>query len=722
MDPCGLLHLYLQINKQNEEPFQDTKLLTSSNPYMTLYIKVISGSNIPAADESGLCDPFCVLELSGRKDQKKTEVKKQTLNPVWNQEFQFQILSYNTDIFSISLYDYDKYSKNDLLGKWTKNIISIKPGLVYEESINAGGVILIKYQLAMPNQPKWEGNEYQPMILNIRAIEAKEFPNNSGKTDAYLELFFKDDINKLRTRTLNDTLTPQWFQEFKFYITDMNEPLFVKLWDENNLMKNSPLSQTVIDLNQFKLNYIYNEWYNMSPLGSYKTGGKVRLEIQITEYNKKEAPFVGPYNPLPPLPISNTKMLFNIKIIKAKNIQAMDNNGSSDPYCKLEFIGLPESIKKTRIIENSLNPFWDEFFQFEIKSLHDIFQISLIDYDKITKDDIISYYTFDLSKCEYGVTFEEEISLIPAKSTIYNPGSMSIVYQITKPGQQIFSNEKFNVDKLTCYLESVQNISLQGKEYYCEVKTVDSYKSQISKVFMDGILMETFDILMRKEQQETLEIILYQHELKGEYKFPKEIKHIYYPIQELGQKCIEGITFTLVLNQPKEIFALPPPIIFPKRYIHIFVDCCQNLPAKDKNGKSDPFVKVSLNKKEKERYINRTRVVLKELNPIFKHTFHIPLYSLRDDIVYIEVYDYDKISQCDLIEKIEFKISDLNYGIVKDDWYRIKTGKIHLIIHVSDSDKPAFVSIPFTPLYLNIKMIEIQDNTTKVKNVAVHMK
>ena len=41
------------------------------------------------------------------------------------------------------------------------------------------------------------------MILNIKVIEAKEFPNNTGKTDAYVELFFKDDLKKIRTRTLD---------------------------------------------------------------------------------------------------------------------------------------------------------------------------------------------------------------------------------------------------------------------------------------------------------------------------------------------------------------------------------------------------------------------------------------------------------------------------------------------------------------------------------------
>ena len=65
------------------------------------------------------------------------------------------------------------------------------------------------------------------------------------------------------------------------------------------------------------------------------------------------------------------------------------------------------------------------------------------------------------------------------------------------------------VDKLTCYLESISDIP-KGNEYYWIVKTIDSYKYQTSKVFLNGILMETFDILMRKDQQEILELI-YHH-------------------------------------------------------------------------------------------------------------------------------------------------------------------------------------------------------------------
>ena len=55
--------------------FQDIKLLSACNPYMILYIKIISGSEIPVADESGLSDHFCVSWLQDRKSEKKIQLK-----------------------------------------------------------------------------------------------------------------------------------------------------------------------------------------------------------------------------------------------------------------------------------------------------------------------------------------------------------------------------------------------------------------------------------------------------------------------------------------------------------------------------------------------------------------------------------------------------------------------------------------------------------------------
>ena len=47
-------------------------------------------------------------------------------------------------MFILSLYDYDKFSKNDYLGEWRKYIKDLKSDVVVEEEIKAGGLIKVK--------------------------------------------------------------------------------------------------------------------------------------------------------------------------------------------------------------------------------------------------------------------------------------------------------------------------------------------------------------------------------------------------------------------------------------------------------------------------------------------------------------------------------------------------------------------------------------------------
>ena len=190
MQPNGNIHLFLQITKKNIDPFKDINLSSIFNSYMTFYIKVINGKEVLFADSTGLSDPFCVIELKGRKDKNQTIIKNSTLTLVWNQGFQFRIFSYNTDVFNLTLYDYDKYAKNNKLGEWTILIKDMNIGEVVDKNIRAGGLIHVIYQLTRANQYKWNNIVSRLLSLHIKVIEAKEFPNISGKTDPYLEFFF----------------------------------------------------------------------------------------------------------------------------------------------------------------------------------------------------------------------------------------------------------------------------------------------------------------------------------------------------------------------------------------------------------------------------------------------------------------------------------------------------------------------------------------------------
>uniref|UniRef100_W5LKT0 Rabphilin 3A homolog (mouse), a n=1 Tax=Astyanax mexicanus TaxID=7994 RepID=W5LKT0_ASTMX len=71
-------------------------------------------------DSNGYSDPFvkCLKPDMGKKAKNKTQIKKKTLNPEYNEEFSYEIkhgeLAKKT--LDISVWDYDMGKSNDFIG------------------------------------------------------------------------------------------------------------------------------------------------------------------------------------------------------------------------------------------------------------------------------------------------------------------------------------------------------------------------------------------------------------------------------------------------------------------------------------------------------------------------------------------------------------------------------------------------------------------------------
>jgi Ca2+-dependent lipid-binding protein len=61
-----------------------------SDSHNQLRVKVVEAKDL----SGGLCDPYCIVTLE--KNQVKTKVIKKTLNPVWDEEFLFDITTEST--------------------------------------------------------------------------------------------------------------------------------------------------------------------------------------------------------------------------------------------------------------------------------------------------------------------------------------------------------------------------------------------------------------------------------------------------------------------------------------------------------------------------------------------------------------------------------------------------------------------------------------------------
>ena len=87
----------------------------SFNNQGNLRVEVLDAENLPAADRNGLSDPFCVFHLNGNEVH-KTKKQEKTLRPAWNEFFETPVRSRTAGKFAVTVYDWDRAEKDDLLG------------------------------------------------------------------------------------------------------------------------------------------------------------------------------------------------------------------------------------------------------------------------------------------------------------------------------------------------------------------------------------------------------------------------------------------------------------------------------------------------------------------------------------------------------------------------------------------------------------------------------
>ena len=88
-------------------------------------------------------------------------------------------------------------------------------------------------------------------------------------------------------------------------------------------------------------------------------------------------------------------MKLSVRVMEARNLPAMDLNGLSDPYVKLQ---LGKQRSKTIVVKKSLNPSWEEEFSFRVDDLKEELLFSVLDEDKYFQDDFVGQVKVPVSR------------------------------------------------------------------------------------------------------------------------------------------------------------------------------------------------------------------------------------------------------------------------------------------------------------------------------------
>ncbi|CAL4067347.1 unnamed protein product, partial [Meganyctiphanes norvegica] len=134
-----------------------------------------------------------------------------------------------------------------------------------------------------------------------------------------------------------------------------------------------------------------------------------------------------------------------VKVISAKELTAMDMNGTSDPYVKVTLLPDKGYMLKSKVKRSTLNPKWNESFYFEGFSMQKlqtrILHLHVYDYDRFSRDDSIGEIHIPLCQNDFAEKKEMSRVLKPLKknkrgeiltSLLYEPIKKQITLNVVK--------------------------------------------------------------------------------------------------------------------------------------------------------------------------------------------------------------------------------------------------------------------------------------------------
>ncbi|XP_071744567.1 synaptotagmin-7 isoform X2 [Lepeophtheirus salmonis] len=108
---------------------------------------------------------------------------------------------------------------------------------------------------------------------------------------------------------------------------------------------------------------------------------------------------------------------------------------------------------------------------------------------------------------------------------------------------------------------------------------------------------------------------------------------------------------------------------FSSQTLKLKITQAKDLAAKDANGLSDPYVRVTLLPDKKHRL--ETKIKRRTLNPRWNETFYFegfPINKLQSRVLHLHVYDYDRFSRDDSIGEVHLPLCQVDFTAKPAYW------------------------------------------------------
>ncbi|XP_041946239.1 synaptotagmin-2 isoform X1 [Alosa sapidissima] len=202
--------------------------------------------------------------------------------------------------------------------------------------------------------------------------------DSGGTSDPYVKVFIlPDKKKKFDTKVQKKNLNPVFNESFVFklpYEELGGKTLVMSVYDYDRFSKHDIIGEVKIDFKSIDLGKPIEEWKELESVEKEEPEKLGDICISL-----RYVPTAGK---------------LTVNVLEAKNLKKMDVGGLSDPYVKIQVLqnGKKFKKKKTTVKKNTLNPYFNESFSFEIplEQMQKILVVvTVFDYDKIGSNDAI---------------------------------------------------------------------------------------------------------------------------------------------------------------------------------------------------------------------------------------------------------------------------------------------------------------------------------------------
>nr|XP_020441618.1 synaptotagmin-1-like [Monopterus albus] len=216
------------------------------------------------------------------------------------------------------------------------------------------------------------------LIVGILQAQDLAAMDMGGTSDPYVKVYMlPDKKKKFETKVQRKNLCPIFNETFTFKIpyTELGaKTLVLQVFDFDRFGKHDVIGEIKIPMNTIDLGQPIHEWKDLvcGEKEEQEKLGDICISLRYV-------PTAGK---------------LTVNIMEAKNLKKMDVGGLSDPFVKvvLQHNGKRIKKKKTSVKQNTLNPYFNESFSFEIP-FSQIQKVQLLitvyDYDKVGSNDPI---------------------------------------------------------------------------------------------------------------------------------------------------------------------------------------------------------------------------------------------------------------------------------------------------------------------------------------------